>query len=345
MIAERYTARGIPTMPEQIMVTTGAMGAIDAICHLFAGRGERIAVESPVVRQHPSADAGGGRPARARRDGRGARRLGPGPLAPGAAGRRAPDRLRRRRLPQPHRRARRRGPAATTRRRRPLGGHGARRRRDDDRAAAGPGCRDAAPGVRLRPGRVDGHHGRFRQQGLLGRDAHRLGAGGSGRDPQPRRRSCLRGPRHARPRTAGHQLAAEHGWLGAGGRDAARPGPGEPGRAGRGGTTGTAGLGVRRCPRGGLTLWVRTGGLSGSRIAEAGERVGVRVPSGPRFGVDGAFEGYVRLPFTVGGAVADEAAVRLAAAARIVASGGSGGASPPVPSWPERWARAGPGRS
>ncbi|MBK3630692.1 PLP-dependent aminotransferase family protein, partial [Streptomyces sp. MBT49] len=47
MIAERYIARGIPTMPEQIMVTTGAMGAIDAICHLFGGRGERIAVESP----------------------------------------------------------------------------------------------------------------------------------------------------------------------------------------------------------------------------------------------------------------------------------------------------------
>lgn len=47
MLAERYTARGIPTMPEQIMVTTGAMGAMDAICHLFAGRGERIAVESP----------------------------------------------------------------------------------------------------------------------------------------------------------------------------------------------------------------------------------------------------------------------------------------------------------
>ncbi|MGV9900588.1 aminotransferase class I/II-fold pyridoxal phosphate-dependent enzyme, partial [Streptomyces tendae] len=47
MIAERYTVRGIPTMPEQIMVTTGAMGAIDAICHLFGGRGERIAVESP----------------------------------------------------------------------------------------------------------------------------------------------------------------------------------------------------------------------------------------------------------------------------------------------------------
>ncbi len=35
MIAERYTRRGIPTMPEQIMVTTGAMGAMDAICHLL----------------------------------------------------------------------------------------------------------------------------------------------------------------------------------------------------------------------------------------------------------------------------------------------------------------------
>ncbi|QKV91519.1 PLP-dependent aminotransferase family protein [Streptomyces sp. NA02950] len=74
-------------------------------------------------------------------------------------------------------------------------------------------------------------------------------------------------------------------------------------------------------PHGGLTLWVRTGGLSGSRIAEAGARLGVRVPSGPRFGVDGAFEGYVRLPFTVGGAVAEQAATRLAAAAERVATG------------------------
>lgn len=83
-------------------------------------------------------------------------------------------------------------------------------------------------------------------------------------------------------------------------------------------------------PRGGLTLWVRAGGLSGSRLAEAGERVGLRVPSGPRFGVDGAFEGYVRLPFTVGGAVAEEAAARLAAAAaRIVESGGTVGGEGP----------------
>jgi DNA-binding transcriptional MocR family regulator len=82
-------------------------------------------------------------------------------------------------------------------------------------------------------------------------------------------------------------------------------------------------------PHGGLTLWVRAGGLSGSRLAEMGERVGVRVPSGPRFGVDGAFEGFVRLPFTVGGPVADEAATRLAAAAHLVRTGTTTGAEPP----------------
>ena len=57
--------------------------------------------------------------------------------------------------------------------------------------------------------------------------------------------------------------------------------------------------------------------------------MGVRVPSGPRFGVDGAFEGYVRLPFTVAGAVADEAAARLAAAARLVETGVTAGTEAP----------------
>jgi DNA-binding transcriptional MocR family regulator len=75
-------------------------------------------------------------------------------------------------------------------------------------------------------------------------------------------------------------------------------------------------------PRGGMTMWVRTGEVSGSRLAVAGERLGVRVPSGPRFGVDGAFESFVRVPFTVSGSVAKEAAARLAEAADVVRSGG-----------------------
>ena len=68
-------------------------------------------------------------------------------------------------------------------------------------------------------------------------------------------------------------------------------------------------------------MWVRTGDVSGSRLAVAAERLGVRVPAGPRFGVDGAFEGYVRLPFTTGTSLADEAVARLATAAEAVRSG------------------------
>ncbi|WP_225849617.1 PLP-dependent aminotransferase family protein [Streptomyces sp. HPF1205] len=75
-------------------------------------------------------------------------------------------------------------------------------------------------------------------------------------------------------------------------------------------------------PRGGMTMWVRTGEVSGSRLAVAGERLGVRVPSGPRFGVDGAFESFIRVPFTVSGSVAKEAGARLAEAADVVRSGG-----------------------
>nr|WP_189131805.1 PLP-dependent aminotransferase family protein [Wenjunlia tyrosinilytica] len=76
-------------------------------------------------------------------------------------------------------------------------------------------------------------------------------------------------------------------------------------------------------PSGGLTLWVRTDGVSGPRLAVAGERVGVMVASGPRFGVDGAFEPYLRLPLTVGEEVSGEAVARLAAAARMVQAGGA----------------------
>jgi DNA-binding transcriptional MocR family regulator len=74
-------------------------------------------------------------------------------------------------------------------------------------------------------------------------------------------------------------------------------------------------------PRGGMTMWVRTGDVSGSRVAVAGERLGVRVPSGPRFGVDGAFESFIRIPYTVSGPLAAEAAARLAQAAHLVRSG------------------------
>lgn len=52
-------------------------------------------------------------------------------------------------------------------------------------------------------------------------------------------------------------------------------------------------------PPGGLCLWVATGALSGAALALAGERGGVRIAAGNRFGVDGAFEHFIRIPLTV----------------------------------------------
>ena len=46
-VAAHYTARGVATMPEQIMITTGAMGAVASLTRLFTPRGERVAVEHP----------------------------------------------------------------------------------------------------------------------------------------------------------------------------------------------------------------------------------------------------------------------------------------------------------
>ncbi|GAA1988078.1 PLP-dependent aminotransferase family protein [Kitasatospora viridis] len=89
-------------------------------------------------------------------------------------------------------------------------------------------------------------------------------------------------------------------------------------------------------PAGGITLWLDTGGLSGAALARAGERTGVRVAAGSLFGVDGAFEGYVRLPLTVPPAAAERTVERLAATAELAlrdggwAAGGPGEAAAPA---------------
>lgn len=52
-------------------------------------------------------------------------------------------------------------------------------------------------------------------------------------------------------------------------------------------------------PAGGLSLWVELPRAEGSALAALGESHGVRIAPGPRFGVNGAFERFVRLPFTL----------------------------------------------
>lgn len=47
-IADRYTRRGLPTTPEQIMVTTGAQHAISLLARTVLSRGDRVLIEHPT---------------------------------------------------------------------------------------------------------------------------------------------------------------------------------------------------------------------------------------------------------------------------------------------------------
>jgi DNA-binding transcriptional MocR family regulator len=47
-VAATYDARGLPTDPEQIMVTSGALSAVSILAQALTGPGDRVLVESPV---------------------------------------------------------------------------------------------------------------------------------------------------------------------------------------------------------------------------------------------------------------------------------------------------------
>ncbi len=47
-IADRYCATGIPTSPDQVMVTTGAQGAIHLVAATLLRRGDRALIETPT---------------------------------------------------------------------------------------------------------------------------------------------------------------------------------------------------------------------------------------------------------------------------------------------------------
>ena len=67
-------------------------------------------------------------------------------------------------------------------------------------------------------------------------------------------------------------------------------------------------------PDGGLSLWVDLGRPASSRLVGAARRRGVLLAAGPRFGLDGAFERHLRLPFTLRPDRVDAALARLSAA-------------------------------
>jgi DNA-binding transcriptional MocR family regulator len=67
-------------------------------------------------------------------------------------------------------------------------------------------------------------------------------------------------------------------------------------------------------PAGGLSLWVGLPRPASEALAEAAARLGVRIAPGTRFGVGGAFQRFIRLPFTLPEADLEQAVDRLAEA-------------------------------
>ncbi len=67
-------------------------------------------------------------------------------------------------------------------------------------------------------------------------------------------------------------------------------------------------------PPGGMNHWVDLGSPDSSRLVTAARRRDVVLAAGPRFGLDGAFERYLRVPFTLRPDRMDEALTRIAAA-------------------------------
>jgi DNA-binding transcriptional MocR family regulator len=67
---------------------------------------------------------------------------------------------------------------------------------------------------------------------------------------------------------------------------------------------------------GGVCVWVDLGARVSTRLSRAAAGLGVRLPSGPRFGSPGTFERFVRLPFSESEEVLSDAVGRLAEAWR-----------------------------
>jgi DNA-binding transcriptional MocR family regulator len=71
--------------------------------------------------------------------------------------------------------------------------------------------------------------------------------------------------------------------------------------------------------RGGLTAWVNLGHPVSSQLAIAARNEGLIIAAGPRFGIDGAFERFLRIPFSYS---ADETERAVDALARAWATVG-----------------------
>jgi DNA-binding transcriptional MocR family regulator len=80
---------------------------------------------------------------------------------------------------------------------------------------------------------------------------------------------------------------------------------------------------------GGMALWVRLPAPMSSALSAAASRLGLELPPGPRFGIDGTLERFVRIPFTLPDEQLDEA-VQLLARAWHAVNGSASSEAPAV---------------
>ena len=78
-----------------------------------------------------------------------------------------------------------------------------------------------------------------------------------------------------------------------------------------------------RAPARRAALWVELDAPRSSALAAVADRHGVRVAAGPRFGIDGAFERFVRVPYALPEGQLTTAVERLSVAWRSVADDGT----------------------
>jgi DNA-binding transcriptional MocR family regulator len=78
--------------------------------------------------------------------------------------------------------------------------------------------------------------------------------------------------------------------------------------------------------KGGMSLWVRLPAPMSTALSAAASRMGLEIPPGPRFGVDGTLERFIRVPYTLPDEQLTEAIALLARAWRSV-TGAAGSAA------------------
>lgn len=83
-------------------------------------------------------------------------------------------------------------------------------------------------------------------------------------------------------------------------------------------------------PEGGLALWAELPRPDASALAAMAQSLGLRIAPGPRFAIDGAFERFVRLPFTLSEPDLQRAVERLAQADRSLHRRAAHGLDSPV---------------